>query len=75
LPNPRSSSAAKAAALSEGRVPVCSKDRFKVVATWAAAMLIAASVPACAQTTGQQDPPSVTSQNSDEQVPDQQTGE
>jgi hypothetical protein len=56
-------------------VPVCSKDRFKVVATSAAAMLIAASVPACAQSAAQQDPPSVTSQTSDEQLPNQQTGE
>jgi hypothetical protein len=59
--------------LSEGRVPVCSKDRLKVMATSAAAMLIAAaSVPAWAQTTSPEEPPSATSQTPDQQPTDQQ---
>ncbi len=52
-------------------MPVCSKDRLKVMATSAAAMLIAAaSVPAWAQTASP--PPSATSQTPDQQTTDQQ---
>jgi hypothetical protein len=62
--------------LSEGRVPVCSKDRLKVMATAAAAMLIAAaSVPAWAQTASPEETPNTASQTADEQPTDQQAAD
>jgi hypothetical protein len=65
--------------LSEGCVPVCSKDRLKVIATSAAAMLIAAaSVSAWAQSASPEDagaqtsPPEQAQEQPDQQVLDQQ---
>lgn len=57
-------------------MPVCSKDRLKVMATAAAAMLIAAaSVPAWAQTASPEETPNTASQTADEQPTDQQAAD